>query len=923
MKVEISMDRGKHLILIKGEDCTDDIKFCEYSLSTQKYIVVFKGNEKTYSYNYTFIEWVKNPEVINPDNVRIKYKDQKLDKIQTISVFHARATDYWFIRLSNGSEKTYNSQEINISYSCLGENETKKCLKYLQALASIHDLKSDDGEILLQKQYENLKFVGEDTVMAVYMNPKRHKMRIYQVNDYIFPFGGNSSQFKAVTNALSNQVSIIQGPPGTGKTQTILNIIANLLIIGKSVQIVSNNNSATLNVLEKLSSPLYELGFLVAPLGKSKNKVEFINSQTGIYPTLTNWKLNVEQQFDLKTKINNHVKKLSSAFSVKERLAQAKAELNSLIVEIKYFEQYCSETYLTFEKIKYGHNLTSKKVMLFWQECHKFLEKEREITFWFKIKCVFIYRFFGWKIFRNDISTIITFFQRMFYHLKQSELSNEIIMLENQLTAMDTNAKITELTNWSMDYLRAKLFERYGDKSKRIQFSEYDLRRSTSKIVKEYPIILSTTFSSCNSLIGEKYDYLIMDEASQVDVATGALALSCAKNAVIVGDLKQLPNVITNDMKKKCDTIFKSYNLPQGYSFSENSFLKSVCSILPNAPQSLLREHYRCHPKIIGFCNQKFYDNKLTIMTEDFGEPDTLTFFKTVVGDLKRDHINQRQIDVTIQEALPLLRNVNPQDVGIIAPYRSQVSAIKQQLESNLIEVDTVHKFQGREKDTILLTTVDDVVTGFSDDPYLLNVAISRAKKQLILVVSGNEQPENSIIGDLISYIEYNNYKIIKSEIRSIFDLLYRQYTDARIAFLKKHPSISVYASENLMYGTIVNILRSDRYSNLSLNIICHHPLNMLIRDPKLLSNKELKYAINPATHIDFLLYNQVSKKPVLVIEVDGFHHHKPGTRQYERDRLKDHILELYEIPLLRFPTNGSEECARIELFLDEYADKR
>ena len=69
---------------------------------------------------------------------------------------------------------------------------------------------------------------------------------------------------------LENQVSVIEGPPGTGKTQTILNIIANLLVDGKSVQIVSNNNSATLNVFEKLNSDKYNLGFLVAPLGSSE-----------------------------------------------------------------------------------------------------------------------------------------------------------------------------------------------------------------------------------------------------------------------------------------------------------------------------------------------------------------------------------------------------------------------------------------------------------------------------------------------------------------------------------------------------------------------------------------------------------------------------------------------------------------------------
>ena len=95
----------------------------------------------------------------------------------------------------------------------------------------------------------------------------------------IFPFGCNASQYKAVKAALENKISVIQGPPGTGKTQTILNIIANLLIKGCTVMVVSNNNSATKNVLEKLSAEKYGLGFLVAQLGKYDNKEIFIQSQ--------------------------------------------------------------------------------------------------------------------------------------------------------------------------------------------------------------------------------------------------------------------------------------------------------------------------------------------------------------------------------------------------------------------------------------------------------------------------------------------------------------------------------------------------------------------------------------------------------------------------------------------------------------------
>ena len=102
--------------------------------------------------------------------------------------------------------------------------------------------------VLLKKQYEKLAFVGEDSALATYLYPEKHKIKTFQPDQLIFPFGGNASQFRAVENALGKQMSVIQGPPGTGKTQTILNIIANLLIRGKTIQVVSNNNSATQNV---------------------------------------------------------------------------------------------------------------------------------------------------------------------------------------------------------------------------------------------------------------------------------------------------------------------------------------------------------------------------------------------------------------------------------------------------------------------------------------------------------------------------------------------------------------------------------------------------------------------------------------------------------------------------------------------------
>ena len=185
-------------------------------------------------------------------------------------------------------------------------------------------------------------------------------------------------------------------------------------------------------------------------------------------------------------------------------------------------------------------------------------------------------------------------------------------------------------------------------------------------------------------------------------------------------------------------------------------------------------------------------------MTHDNGENDVICAIKTVVGNHSRDHINQREIDVIKEEVLPILPYQDT-EVGIIAPYNKQVEAIQHNLR-DCIDIATVHKFQGREKDAII------IITEFTDDPNLLNVAVSRAKQKFCLVVSGNKQPDNCNISDLIAYIEYNNCSITNSKIHSIFDYLYKPYTKICIDYLKKHPKISKYKSENLTYTLITDI---------------------------------------------------------------------------------------------------------------------
>ena len=831
----------------------------------------------------------------------------------SIYEFRSKNNSYWHICFDNGCEKDYRRSDLHIVESCLTQSQSSNVFEYIKQIAGLSNIRNEEtGEKLLSKMFDKISFVGSDVALAKYLNPsslqgKRTRCKYVP----IFPFGCNNSQYTAVKNAMENQISVIQGPPGTGKTQTILNIIANVLMQGKTVQIVSNNNSAIENVYEKLSSPRYNVGFVVAALGSSKNKKLFVEHQDATYPDFSSWKTQ-EDSSVLQNGIAELSSQLKNVFDKQEKLACLRQELSQLVTEQNHFNQYIEESEVHIDSIKFKKKLSSKQWMLLWQECQLISEEKTTIGFWFKIKALFKYGVTNWGIYKQDISKAITTFQAMFYRAKQSELSVEIADIEKYLNSVNKNL-LEELCNQSMVVLKDKLARKYEGNSSRKIFSEDDLWKNSYDVLAEYPVILSTTFSSRNSLnLNVVYDYLIMDEASQVDIATGALALSCAKNVVIVGDTKQLPNVVTNDIKTQAKSIFDDFNVSEGYQYT-NSFLQSILDVMPNVTQTLLREHYRCHPKIINFCNQKFYHGELIIMTTDKGEDDVLSVVKTVVGNHVRNHYSQRQIDVIKNEIIPKYVS-NPEETGIIAPYKNQVEALRKEIIG--IDAATVHKFQGKEKENIIISTVDDEISDFADDPYLINVAVSRAKKKLMLVVTGNEQTKERNITELIDYIQYNNFEVADSKIYSIFDYLYKQYTKERQVYLQKHKKVSKYDSENLMYSLIEDIICANKYS--SLDVVCNFPLNMLIKNPELLNEQECRYALNPATHLDYLIYNRIGKKPVLAIEVDGYSYHKEDTIQASRDLLKNHIMELYEIPLLRFKTNGSGEKDKIVEMLDK-----
>jgi superfamily I DNA and/or RNA helicase len=825
------------------------------------------------------------------------------------------------ITFNSGRTYKYKAHNVRIVESALNTEKSRDRFEYLKSIADAIGLKSEvePGKIIniLANNYSKIDFVAPNGMLAAFLRgqlPERGEPpRLSVTGEPVYPFGFNASQKSAVDKALSNQLSIIEGPPGTGKTQTILNIIANVVMRGESVAVVSSNNSATMNVLEKLRK--YGVDFIAAYLGNSANKKEFINAQKPL-PDITAWALNNEAASALGKSLSARYVALCEKLAQKNILASLKRELSALETEQKHFLQYSAQV-RTRPQLPQTFKSPQQAIEM-WLLCETYEESRgRGIIAFIKN----ILEQFGIinrsvreiknLLEKHSRGSLVDAFQRLFYELKITELTRRASETTYEIESFDFDAKMREYAELSMRLFRGKLSEKYGGQ-KRGSYELNDLWRNSEAFIADYPVILSTAYSLRSSLSGHiMYDYVIVDESSQVDLCTGALALSCARKTVIVGDLKQLPNVVDSSAAALTDAIFAEFDLPEVYRYRNHSLLSAAAEMFADAPQTLLREHYRCHPKIIDFCNKKFYDNRLIILTEPKSGREPLMVYKTTAGNHERNRVNQRQIDVIKTEIIPQ-QNIDTENgsVGIVTPYRNQTDALQNAFTGTNVKADTVDKFQGQENEIIILSTVDNEISEFADNANRLNVAISRAIAQLIVVVSDGDVQTDTNIGDLVRYIEYNNFSVVESAVYSVFDYLYKSYAERRYEFLKKQKRVSEYDSENLMYALIAGILKDERFACLAVAV--HVPLKMIIRDTDRLSPSEKQYVANILTHVDFLIFDTIGMVPRLVVEVDGAAFHSRGTRQSERDAVKNAILGKYGLPVERFRTDGSGERERL-----------
>ena len=282
-------------------------------------------------------------------------------------------------------------------------------------------------------------------------------------------------------------------------------------------------------------------------------------------------------------------------------------------------------------------------------------------------------------------------------------------------------------------------------------------------------------------LVDNLFDILIIDEASQCDIASALPLILRAKQVVVIGDPMQLKH-ITSVRREEEDTIREHLGLTSRpyLKYAEQSLWDYAADFLAHANQNsspiTLENHYRCHHDIIGYSNNQFYSkilNKpLNVKTDEslMTLPQKGVVMINIRGQQESENVNINRIeaDRVVNLAKELCTLQADVSIGIVTPFRDQADYIKSRLDDSLknnVEVNTAHGFQGDEKDVIIYSLV---VTDNSPQrkvnwidymvPNLVNVAVTRARQTLYVVGNANYikavSPERNALGYLIRYAQ-------------------------------------------------------------------------------------------------------------------------------------------------------------------------
>ena len=660
----------------------------------------------------------------------------------------------------------------------------------------------------------------------------------------ITPLSLSTSQEEVIKNIEENDFVAVCGPPGTGKSQTIVNVVAHLIANGKSVLVASKMDKAVDVVAQRLNT----LGapFLALRAGRANYQKQ----------------LNLELQELLSRKVN-----LNSGFDdnmtadvddMKELLKDIKRlqnmALSILSLEKKYteiFEEYesakdsISDLTLIVEKIKLEHLKEVKKIFSQIED----IENKYKKGFFDKIKLYFDYNKIKkllklHKVLNEDILKRLPFelniamqeadlrhcedeinskgnlhqILKRIKNLKSKQKKLAIDILKNKRrTALKNIIQDAQKRRRLTIHAKSLVSRKTNQQSKLLEKEDF------KPLLEAFPCWCTTTYAVSNSLPLKPamFDVLIIDEASQCDIASCIPLLYRAKKAIIVGDDKQLPHLSFLE-KSKEQSFLSQYNIDEKYQliwrYRDNSMF-DVTNYYSNTPV-MLDEHFRSPAPIIDFSAKEFYGGKIKVMSPSINQKDIVEL--RIVRDGKVDHDATRnmaeceEIVKTIQELITEDKNNDsPLSIGVISPFRAQVDLIKKAIlkvfDSETIlrhklDVGTAHTFQGDERDIMLLSWTfapnsHNQSLIFAQKPNLFNVAITRAKSKLINFISRpiNELPEG-LLRDYLEYVKRLNSSVQKNTFKNDFEkIVYNE-------ILEEFPSFK----DNVFAGVLMGGVCAD-----------------------------------------------------------------------------------------------------------------
>ncbi|MGJ8724881.1 MAG: DEAD/DEAH box helicase [Roseibacillus sp.] len=273
------------------------------------------------------------------------------------------------------------------------------------------------------------------------------------------------------------------------------------------------------------------------------------------------------------------------------------------------------------------------------------------------------------------------------------------------------------------------------------------------------------------------FDVVIIDEATQCDLASALPILYRGNRAFITGDPQQLRH-LSFLSKDRLDNLGQKHALSattrEQYDFRKVSFLDRAISITSGSPAlTFLDEHFRSLPQLISFSNQHFYHGNLHCMREvetlsqTRSEPALIT--NHISGTRDKEGINELEITAVLESLRNLLVQCDgqsPLSVGFLSPFRAQVDSFQKRLQEELTPTQqqrllhdhhliagTAHSFQGAERDTMFISLAIDAQSPsaarrFLERPDVFNVSITRARHQIQLFTSltAGELPVDSLL---------------------------------------------------------------------------------------------------------------------------------------------------------------------------------